>query len=381
MTPSLGTVDERRLDDPTALQAADPGRMLLAVASSAAQIREAQSRVADSELGRLAADPRPRAVVVVGMGGSAIAGDVLSAVVGLGSPLPIIVHRGFGLPAWVGPVDVVAAVSCSGRTEETLSAAEEALRRGAQLVGVGAPDSPLAALVAAARGPYVGIDVAGRMPRASLWALSVPLLLIATHLGLVALPAAAFEAAAERLELIAQRCRPDSDSFLNPGKALALDLAGSLPIVWGTSPLGGVAAQRLAAQLAENAKYPALAGVLPEAGHNQVVTFDGPYAAGDSADFFRDRAEDDERLRLRLVLLRDLEEHPRVAGRADAVRDLAQARGIPVSAIAAEGAGPLERLASLIAVVDFASVYLALLLGIDPSPVGPIDELKARLSG
>src|SRR5512139_2896374 len=107
-------IDAARLDDPEALSAGDPGEMLRQVASSAAQIREARSLSVDAGIDRLADDGRPRAIVVAGMGGSAISGDVLNAVCGIGCPVPIVTVRGYRLPGWVGPADLVIAVSCSG---------------------------------------------------------------------------------------------------------------------------------------------------------------------------------------------------------------------------------------------------------------------------
>ena len=134
MTPGSPEV----LDDVAALEAGDPAGMLRAIASSAAQVRESALLAGEAGVARLAEDGRPRAVVVVGMGGSAIAGDVLAAVAGPALPVPVVVHRDFGLPGWVGPMDLVVAVSCSGETAETLSALEEAVRRGCRLLVVGA---------------------------------------------------------------------------------------------------------------------------------------------------------------------------------------------------------------------------------------------------
>ena len=111
-----------------------------------------------------------------------------------------------------------------------------------------------------------------------LWALAIPLLVIADRLGVTRIGPDVYELAASRLEEVSHQCRPASESFVNPGKSLALDLVGTLPMVWGTSVLSGVAARRFASQLNENAKYPAIAGVLPEAAHNQVAAFDGPFA-------------------------------------------------------------------------------------------------------
>lgn len=387
---SLTELDEARLDDLATLDAQDPAGMLRAVASSGAQVREAATLAAEAGLDRLADDGRPRAIVVAGVGGSGIAGDALAAVAGTACPVPVVVHRSYGLPAWVGAADLVAAVSCSGTSEETLSAADEALRRGARMIAVGRPGSPLAERAERGRALFVPVRD-GRPPRASLWALAVPLIAAGSALGVTPLPSSAVEAAAARLDRLAQLCRPSCETFVNPAKALAVDLAGALPVVWGSSPLAGVAAYRFVCQLAENAKYPGLWGVLPEAHHNAVVAFDGAlagaFAGGRRAlpsdpveDLFRDRVEDPVATpRLRLVLLRDPEEHPQVARRCAASRTLAEARGVPVHEIVAEGGAPLERLASLVGLVDYASVYLAMLLGLDPTPVTAIDELKARI--
>jgi len=280
----------------------------------------------------------------------------------------------YQLPAWVGAADLVIAVSCSGATEETLAASAEAVRRGCGLIGVGGRDSALAGLAEQARAPFIGVQSAG-MPRSTLWALSVPLVVVASRLGLIDVPASDYEAAAAELERISHLCRPGSETFVNPAKLLALDLAGTLPMIWGTSPLAGVAAYRFACQLNENAKYPAVHGMLPEANHNQVVTFDGRFAGGPDG-----AATSLPPVPLRLVLLRDSHEHPQVARRREESARLAAGRGIEVTELAAAGGGPLERLASLVQLIDYATVYLAIAQGIDPGPVATIAELKARIA-
>ena len=352
------------LDDLDSLEAGDPSGMLRDVAGAPAQLREAAFLAAEVDTTSLLEGLRPRSVVVAGMGGSAIAGDVLAAIGGVAAPIPVHVHRGYGLPGWVGAADLVVGVSCSGSTEETLSAVEEGARRGAALVGVAAEPSPLAELVRTARGALFPVP-GGRQPRASIWALSAPLLVIGDRVGVTRVTPEDFGAAADVLDEWTDRCKPGKESFLNPAKELALGLLDRLPMVWGTSPVAGVAAYRGAGQLAENAKAAAVHGVLPEANHNQVVAFDGAGAAE----------------RLALVLLRDSVEHPQVAKRADVSRELADARGIPVHELRAEGDGPLARLASLIALMDFTSVYAAFLAGVDPTPVESIVELKARIRG
>jgi glucose/mannose-6-phosphate isomerase len=210
----------------------------------------------------------------------------------------------------------------------------------------------------------------------------VPLLVVAARFGLLDLGVdeSALEAAAVQLESMAALCGPDRESFVNPAKSLAAELAGSLPLVWGTGQVGPVAALRMVCQIAENAKLPAIAGSLPEAHHNQVVSLDGPLAGGSSDDdLFRDRVEDDEPLRLRLLLVRDDDGEEEAKRRAHVSADVASARGVPVSVLGAQGDSAVERLASLVGMLDYASVYLGLSYGIDPTPIGPIDELKHAL--
>ena len=354
-------VNEYLLDEPDDIAAADPGGMMPLVAGAPAQFREAITDAAEAGLERVQDEGRPRAIVVAGMGGSGIAGDVLGAVAGPGAPLPVVTHRGYGLPAWVGAADLVVAVSCSGQTEETLSAAEEAVRRGVRIVTVGAPDSPLADLGARGRGPNVPVRPGG-VPRARFWALAVPLLVLGDLLGACRAPRADLDATADLLDELTERYKPAKESFLNPAKDLALKLAGALPVIWGSSPLAGVAAYRMACQCNENADRPAVWGVLPEVNHNQVVTFDG-----DTEGY-------------RVVYLRDSEEHPSVARRVGASQEMARERGIAFDEVVAEGTSPVARLASLVAAGDFATTYLALVTGIDPTAMDPINELKARIA-
>ena len=266
-----------RLDTPDVIEAADPADMLRQVASAAAQVRTALRSCAETDLSAFTPDARPRAIVVAGMGGSGLAGEMLNAITGLSSPVQVVVSQAERLPGWIGAADAVIAVSCSGTTPETLAMAAEAARRGCRLAAVGTEGSPLHRIAEQARAPFVPVVPAG-LPRSMMWALAIPLLVIADRLGVTRIGPDVYELAASRLEEVSHQCRPASESFVNPGKSLALDLVGTLPVVWGTSVLSGVAAQRFASQLNENAKYPAIAGALPEAAHNQVAAFDGPFA-------------------------------------------------------------------------------------------------------
>ena len=374
-----------RLDDAALLETADPSSMLRQVASAAAQVREAARSAAEASLDELLAGGRPRAIVVTGMGGSGIAGEVLAAVAGPGCPVQVTTVHDYRLPGWVGAADLVIAVSCSGATEETLSAAEEAVRRGCRLLAVGSEGSALTALAEQARAGFICVKPSG-MPRSMLWGLSVPLVVAAARLGVLDMPEQAYESAAVELERVAHLCRPDSDAFVNPAKSLALELSGTLPMIWGTSPLTWVAAARFACQLHENGKYPAIAGVLPEANHNQVVVFDGPFAPGPetaglaATGLAAAEPRQAPPVPLRLIMLRDTHEHPQVSRRREESARIAADRGIEVTELAAAGDQPLERLASLVQLIDYASVYLAIANGIDPAPIAAIQELKARIA-
>ncbi|MFI6262049.1 SIS domain-containing protein [Micromonospora sp. NPDC051006] len=379
--------DEALLDDAAALAERDPGGMLRHTASAGAQVRESAALAAEANLGVLADDGRPRAVVIAGIGTAGRTGDVLATVAGPRCPVPVIAHRSAGVPGWVGAADVVIAVSASGRSPEALGAAEAAHRRGARLVAVGAPDSQLQSVAERARAPF--IPVPRRAPaRASLWALTVPVLLAARSLGLVKVNEADLAETAARLDADADRSRPTAESFVNPAKSLALGLSGSIPIVWGSSPLATVAARRFGDTLSANARYPVVTGALGEAGRGRVGLLDGVFGGlvEGERDIFSDPDEDaSDATRLRLVLLRDgglnaEDDHDEPLAveerRAEAVQTLAERRGVRCDVVTAEGGSALERLASLIAVPDFASIYLALAHGLDPMAVPAITEMK-----
>jgi hypothetical protein len=381
-------VVESLLEDEKSMLDNDPGGMLRATASAGAQVRESAALAAEADLSMLADEGRPRAVVVAGIGTAGLTGSILATVAGHRCPVPIIGHRSAGVPGWVGAADVVIAVSASGRSPEALAAADAAARRGARLVAIGNPDSELQAMAERARSPF--IPVPRRAPaRASLWGLAVPVLLAARAIGLVKVNEADLAETATRLDTDAERCRPGADAFVNPAKSLALGLAGSIPIVWGSSPLATVAARRFADTLAANARYPVMAGALGEAGRGRVGLLDGVFGglAESSRDIFADPDEEEEvpATRLRLVLFRDGGLNPEDDAdepiaveerRADAVQTLAERRGVRCDVLTAEGGSALERLASLTAVPDFASLYLALAHGLDPMAVPAISEMK-----
>ena len=382
-------VDEQLLDDAAALTAADPARVLLALASAGAQVRESVVRSEEAGVRSIADDDRPRSVLVASLGGSALVADVLAMLAGGGSPLPLSVRRGTPLPGWVGPLDLVIAVSLSGRARGPLALAAEAGRRGARLLTVGAAGSPLADVCARARGVHVPVGPSsGVKPssRTGLWSLLVPVLRAAHALGAVDVPDEALAATADRLDAEAEQCRPSSEVFVNPAKTLAVQLAGSVPVVLGDGLVTGVAARRAAAMLARTARTPAVHGSLPDDASEVVATFDGPFSAGQDTVFDDPFLDGGGATALRLLMLREPALQPGIDDQdaferstlADRVRAMAEDVGVQVTEVAAEPGHDLERLAGLVARTDFAATYLAIGLGLDPATSPHVADLHAR---
>ncbi|RCV55686.1 SIS domain-containing protein [Marinitenerispora sediminis] len=358
--------DESRLDDLSAETEHGPGVLLRQAASAAAQVRASRSAALEAPLRALADEGRPRSVVVAGTGPAAFAGDMLAVLLGPGCPVPVHTVRDHPLPGWIGHHDLVVAVA-AGRgesTERTIGLAAEAVRRGCRLLVVGPPDERLAALADQGRAPRVVVPESGE-ERMSPWALAVPLLTAAAHVGGGTVPDETYESTARLLERVAHDCRPTAEAFENPAKTLALDLGGTLPVLWGGGPVAELAARRFAAQLAANARYPALSGRLPGAEYDQLAALDGPFGGTGPRSIFDDPAEEGP-TRLRVVLLRDPGQPEEVARSLAAVERSATERGVPVSDVSTDGRHPMERLAGLIALTDYATLYLAVAYGVDP---------------
>ncbi|GAA3313014.1 hypothetical protein GCM10020219_024150 [Nonomuraea dietziae] len=258
------------------------------------------------------------------------------------------------------------AVSCSGRTAETLAVAAEAVRRGASLLAVGAQDSPLHAIATQASALFVPVEANGPS-RANLWGMAVPLVAAAGALGLVQTDPDLFEGVAKGLEDMANRC-PSLERVVRQPRQGAGDGAGRERAgVLGRHTADGGRGAPAGAPTVRERQVPAQWGALPEAGHNQLGVVEGPLA---ERDIFAESAG----RTIRLVVLREPEERP------ISLLRVVEDRDVPVSELAAEGAHPLERLATLIELGDYASAYLALGYGIDPTPVTAITELKSRTS-
>jgi glucose/mannose-6-phosphate isomerase len=363
--------DEARLDDTARLFEADTGETLRAVATAGAQLREARQLADEAGVADLSGGVPPRAAVVLVDGPmGAVLGDLLHALAGPEAVAPICVISGGTLPPWVGPSDVAFVVSYKGIDAATLQAVELAARRGVPLIGAGPADTPLGdAVMSRGRSPYIGLPLR-EARRASFWSLVTPVLIGAARSGLLRLPDSDLVEAADQLDAVAERCRPDSETFVNPGKALAVQLADGLPVAWGSTAVAGVAARRLAGQLAGNAARIASWGTLPAGAREFGGIIDVPREASD--DFFRDRVDEPVSVRPRLVLLRDtLAETDEVRRFVELAGRQAADRGLRVTELQAEGEPALQRFASLAAIVDFATVYCGLASGVDPGGVRP----------
>ncbi|HLW60577.1 MAG TPA: bifunctional phosphoglucose/phosphomannose isomerase [bacterium] len=345
------------LDAPARLRACDPSGMLECVLGLPRQIREAW------RLGSAAPLPvlpdRTEHLVVCGMGGSAIGGDLLGGYLAPRVPVPVTVVRGYDLPAFVGRRSIVIAASYSGTTEETLAAAAQAERAGAVLFAVTSGGT----LEETAR--RAGVVVPGGLaPRAALGYLMIPILAALERWGLVAPCGAEVEDAAAVLETLAAENGPQVPSARNPAKELAERLAGRIPVVYASSPWLEAAARRWKCQFNENSKTLAACNAFPELNHNETVGWGAPPAL---AALFA------------VVVLLDGTEDPRSLRRIELTCDLAFGPAAGVHQVRAHGTGRLARLLSLVLTGDLVSVYLACLRGIDPTPIEIITTIKQGL--
>lgn len=299
-------------------------------------------------------------VVVLGMGGSGIAGDVMVAVAGPFLPVPVTVVKSYDLPDFVGPGSLVFAISFSGNTEETVEAAGEASNAGASLVAV-TNGGELAALADEWGAPVVPVPEGIPQPRAALGAMAVPPLVVLEDIGL-------FPGATQWVALAVDQLKRRRDQLV-VGGSLAEDLTrrigGTIALVHGAQNLGATAALRWKTQINENAKSPAFNAVYPELCHNEIAGW------GQHGDVTRQI--------MTLVNLRHDTEHPQVVRRFELVSEVLREVVADIVEVRAQGEGDLAQLLDLVLVGDFVSLHLAAEVGIDPGPVPVLEELKQRL--
>ena len=304
-----------------------------------------------------------RAVVVSGLGGSAVGGELLRSYLSPQCHVPVVVNRHHVAPAFVGPTTLVCAISYSGNTEETLSAFAEARARGAPLLAI-TSGGQLADMAEQAHAPCIRV-MGGMPPRTTLGYLFTPMLAILARLGLIADQSAPIAETVDLLRELAAQYRPGIETFRNLPKELATQLYGKFPVIYGVQDFSDVVAYRWRTQLNENSKVLASHHVFPELRHNEVVGWDRPPPL--SQDIW-------------VVLLRDGQELAKIAREIEITKAFLQERTVGMTEVWSQGSSRLARLFSLLYTGDFTSYYLALLRGVDPTPVQAIDLLKARLA-
>jgi glucose/mannose-6-phosphate isomerase len=308
--------------------------------------------------------PVIEAVVVLGMGGSGMAGDVVSAVAAPLMPVPVVVVKSYECPAFVDEGTLVFAISASGNTEETIQAASDAAVAGAHMVVV-TGGGELAHLATSWGAPLIGVPTDIPQPRAAIGAMALPPIVVLEEMGLFRGASYWIDAAVDQLKR-----RRDALSLAGDSSAaadVARRIGATIPVIHGGGSVGAAAAQRWRTQINENAKAPAFSGTEPELCHNEVCGW-GQHSAL-------------TRQALTAVALRHEGEHPQVSRRFDLVAEILDGEVADRIEVRAEGDGDLAQLFDLILFGDYVSLWMAAEAGIDPGPVEVLVELKRRLAG
>jgi len=300
-------------------------------------------------------------VVVAGMGGSSIGGRLARAMLGDTCSRPLIVARGYGLPSWTTPDATVLCCSYSGNTEETLACYEAAAALGSGRV-VATSGGRLAELARADGVPVIPL-AGGLQPRAAVGYVTVAALEVAARTGTGPSLTSELDVAADHLGRLVEQWGPNGPDDSLP-KQLARALHGRIPLIAGSGATDPVA-YRWKTQLNENAKVPAFSHQLPELNHNELVGWEGAAELG----------------RFSAVFIEDVDTHPRIGERVDLTAAAIEARGGEVHRVQTIGETAAERVFSGVLLGDLVSLYLAVLRGVDPGPVGVIEQLKADLAG
>jgi glucose/mannose-6-phosphate isomerase len=341
-----------------AIAAVDPTGQAADILGLPDQLRDALWRV---ESAGLEHRDTSNGLVVAGMGGSAIGGALARAVLGDRASRPIVLARGYALPAWTTPETTVLCASYSGDTEETLAVFEAAGHLGANRI-VATTGGKLAE-AARADGVSVIPLPGGFQPRAAVAYSLVVALEVAAACGAGERLHAEIDVAAAHAERLVDEWGPGGGGDSLP-KVLARGLKGTVVQISGaglTVPI----AYRWKTQINENAKAPAFASELPELDHNEICGWEGAADLGPFSSVFLD----------------DSDLHPRIRQRIELTRGLIASQGVPTFRVDGVGETRMERLVSLVLLGDLVSLYLAVLRGVDPAAVDVLERLKSALAG
>jgi glucose/mannose-6-phosphate isomerase len=347
------------LDDSRVYKKFDPEGMIERIKELPVQCRQAWRAAMDFSLPPHYANVDK--VVILGMGGSAIGGDLVRSLVQSESKIPIIVHRDYGLPAFADVRTLVIASSYSGNTEETLSAFEAALTSGYKKLVI-TTGGKLKEMAEANIIPVFKYDYKSE-PRAALGFSFLATLCFMQKLGFISDKTGDVAEAIQLLEQLSARLDEKSPLKRNPAKQLAQKLYGRLPVIYGAGITAEVA-HRWKTQINENSKAWGFYEVFPELNHNATVGFPLPKEIAS---------------KIRVVLLRSPGFSERIKLRYDVTGELLKQAGVAYESVDSEGESPLAQMMSLIMLGDFVSYYLAILYKVDPTPVKAIDYLKERL--
>lgn len=345
------------LDDQQAIAEADPGQMRKRIAELPQQCLDAWELAQEVDLPQDYGDAS--SIVVLGMGGSAIGGALLARLLAQECPVPILSVGGYELPQHVGPESLVVTSSYSGNTEETLTTFEQARERDCRVIAI-TTNGKLARM----EGGTVLRFSYQSPPRAALGYSLTLLLALVSELGFVRDYGLDLRKAVETLEIQGAELEPGFPTARNPAKQLASELQDHLAVVYGAGFLAPVA-RRWKGQFNENSKTWAFWEEMPELNHNSVVGYGLP-------EGIRERAA--------VLVLRSSFDHPRIQARWEATQRLLMRSQVMVKTAWGRGENQLAQMLSLIQLGDYASFYLALLNGVDPTPVRPIEDLKKELT-
>lgn len=348
------------LDNEEAIKQVDCGGMLSVVSQMPEMILQAEKLAAGISLppaGKISQ------VLVLGMGGSAIAGDIAADIFFKKAKVPILTVRNYVFPEYVGPETLFFALSYSGDTEEVLIAAASAEKCGAKIICV-TSGGKLKGIAEKKKYPLFILPT-GYQPRAALPYLLLPLIISLDKLGIAPLPAEDIRETAAVLRELREEIGSARPCRVNPAKQLAKKLAGQIPFIFGSAGTTAAAALRFKTQLNENSKMTAIVNLFPELNHNELVNLSALKRAGHS---------------FAMVILRDEEDGERVKKRIEITRSLISRQVGGINEILSRGKSRLARIASLIFYGDHVSVYLALLEGIDPTAVEMISRFKKEMS-
>jgi len=348
------------LDDLTVYRQLDTSLMAKHLRGFPEQCQQAWEKVSEFDLPR--EYKRIDKVIILGMGGSAIGGGMVSRLALDESKTPVWVHRDYSLPPFVDQGTLVIASSYSGNTEETLTAFTESLRTPARKV-VLTTGGRLKELAEEEGIPVFAIDYQAP-PRAAFPYSFVPLIGIFQKLGLLEDKSADLQEALQVLNRLSTDLAETVPLVSNPAKQLANKLWGHVAVICGAGILSEVA-QRWKTQLNENSKTCAFFEIFPEFNHNAVVGYNFPSRI---------------KGRILVILLRSSLLHPRNLLRYKATAELLGKSGISHELVEATGTTALAQMMSLVLLGDYISFYLAILNRVDPTPIYPIDFVKRYLA-